>query len=185
MFSGLSSRGGNSKTHHLPRPTRVAQPTIPLQEVGIDGRIVADHQAGKRLRIQNLFQRVGILVHAKEQHARLLRQKGPHTVNAPTRFVAMDHQGIRQQRTQHVELLLPVPRQLPQQRVGLGLAQWQTLQESQGQTDLGRKGLRPLGKGGLFGNTLRIKPPMCLTKDDADFLADCLDDVLERVTAKA
>jgi alanine-glyoxylate transaminase/(R)-3-amino-2-methylpropionate-pyruvate transaminase len=35
-----------------------------------------------------------------------------------------------------------------------------------------------LGKGGLYGNTLRIKPPMCLTKDDADFLADCLDEVL-------
>ena len=35
-----------------------------------------------------------------------------------------------------------------------------------------------LGKGGLYGNVLRIKPPMCLTKDDADFLADCLDEVL-------
>jgi alanine-glyoxylate transaminase/(R)-3-amino-2-methylpropionate-pyruvate transaminase len=35
-----------------------------------------------------------------------------------------------------------------------------------------------IGKGGLFGNTLRIKPPMCLTKDDADFIADCLDEVL-------
>jgi alanine-glyoxylate transaminase/(R)-3-amino-2-methylpropionate-pyruvate transaminase len=35
-----------------------------------------------------------------------------------------------------------------------------------------------VGKGGLFGNTLRIKPPMCLTKNDADFLADCLDEVL-------
>ncbi len=32
-----------------------------------------------------------------------------------------------------------------------------------------------IGKGGLYGNTLRIKPPMCLTKDDADYLADCLD----------
>ncbi len=32
-----------------------------------------------------------------------------------------------------------------------------------------------IGKGGLFGNTLRIKPPMCLTKDDADYLADVLD----------
>jgi alanine-glyoxylate transaminase / (R)-3-amino-2-methylpropionate-pyruvate transaminase len=36
-----------------------------------------------------------------------------------------------------------------------------------------------LGKGGLYGNVLRVKPPMCLTKDDADFLADCLDEVLE------
>jgi alanine-glyoxylate transaminase / (R)-3-amino-2-methylpropionate-pyruvate transaminase len=35
-----------------------------------------------------------------------------------------------------------------------------------------------LGKGGLHGNVLRIKPPMCLTKDDADFIADCLDEVL-------
>jgi alanine-glyoxylate transaminase / (R)-3-amino-2-methylpropionate-pyruvate transaminase len=35
-----------------------------------------------------------------------------------------------------------------------------------------------IGKGGLFGNTLRIKPPMCLTIDDADFLVDCLDEVL-------
>jgi alanine-glyoxylate transaminase/(R)-3-amino-2-methylpropionate-pyruvate transaminase len=41
-----------------------------------------------------------------------------------------------------------------------------------------------IGKGGLFGNTLRIKPPMCLTKDDADFLADCLDEVLSLVAAK-
>ena len=42
-----------------------------------------------------------------------------------------------------------------------------------------------LGKGGLHGNTLRIKPPMCLTRDDADFLVDCLDDVLGAVAAES
>jgi alanine-glyoxylate transaminase / (R)-3-amino-2-methylpropionate-pyruvate transaminase len=41
-----------------------------------------------------------------------------------------------------------------------------------------------IGKGGLFGNTLRIKPPMCLTKDDADFLVDCLDEVLTRISTR-
>ncbi|MBK8913202.1 MAG: aspartate aminotransferase family protein [Phycisphaerales bacterium] len=35
-----------------------------------------------------------------------------------------------------------------------------------------------LGRGGLFGNVLRIKPPMCLTRDDCDFLAGCLDECL-------
>jgi alanine-glyoxylate transaminase/(R)-3-amino-2-methylpropionate-pyruvate transaminase len=39
-----------------------------------------------------------------------------------------------------------------------------------------------IGKGGLFGNTLRIKPPMCLTKDDAEFLVDCLDEALTQIT---
>jgi len=41
-----------------------------------------------------------------------------------------------------------------------------------------------LGKGGLFGNVLRIKPPMCLTRDDADFLADCLDEVLGGLSSR-
>jgi alanine-glyoxylate transaminase/(R)-3-amino-2-methylpropionate-pyruvate transaminase len=41
-----------------------------------------------------------------------------------------------------------------------------------------------LGKGGLYGNVLRIKPPMCLNKTDADFLADCLDEVLDELKAR-
>ena len=32
-----------------------------------------------------------------------------------------------------------------------------------------------IGKGGLFGNILRIKPPMCITNADADFLLEVLD----------
>jgi alanine-glyoxylate transaminase/(R)-3-amino-2-methylpropionate-pyruvate transaminase len=38
-----------------------------------------------------------------------------------------------------------------------------------------------LGKGGLDGNVLRIKPPMCITADDVDFALDVLDRALERV----
>lgn len=38
-----------------------------------------------------------------------------------------------------------------------------------------------LGKGGLWGQTIRFSPPMCLHKQDADFLLDVLDQALERI----
>lgn len=34
------------------------------------------------------------------------------------------------------------------------------------------------GKGGIDGNVIRIKPPMCITADDADFAVDVLDRAL-------
>ena len=35
-----------------------------------------------------------------------------------------------------------------------------------------------LGKGGLYGNVLRIKPPLCITAEDADFAVSVLDESL-------
>ena len=32
-----------------------------------------------------------------------------------------------------------------------------------------------IGKGGFFGNVLRIKPPMCITRADVDFMIEVLD----------
>ncbi|NNE70005.1 MAG: aspartate aminotransferase family protein [Rhodothermales bacterium] len=36
-----------------------------------------------------------------------------------------------------------------------------------------------IGKGGLYGNVLRIKPPMCITAEDADYAVDVLDAAFE------
>ena len=35
-----------------------------------------------------------------------------------------------------------------------------------------------IGKGGLDGNVLRIKPPMCITAADVEFAIDVLDRTL-------
>ena len=51
------------------------------------------------------------------------------------------------------------------------LAVWETMRE------LGVL----MGKGGLFGNTLRIKPPMCITAADVDCTLGALDEALARV----
>lgn len=32
-----------------------------------------------------------------------------------------------------------------------------------------------VGKGGYFGNVFRITPPLCFTKEDADYLVDAMD----------
>jgi alanine-glyoxylate transaminase/(R)-3-amino-2-methylpropionate-pyruvate transaminase len=38
-----------------------------------------------------------------------------------------------------------------------------------------------VGKGGLDGNVLRIKPPMCITAADADFALDVLNEAFASV----
>jgi alanine-glyoxylate transaminase/(R)-3-amino-2-methylpropionate-pyruvate transaminase len=38
-----------------------------------------------------------------------------------------------------------------------------------------------LGKGGLWGQTVRFSPPMCLNQQDADFLLEVLDQALQRL----
>ncbi len=34
------------------------------------------------------------------------------------------------------------------------------------------------GKGGAYGNTLRIQPPMCLTMEDAKYIVEAFEDAV-------
>ncbi|KAI4315994.1 hypothetical protein L6164_024014 [Bauhinia variegata] len=38
-----------------------------------------------------------------------------------------------------------------------------------------------VGKGGFYGNVLRITPPLCFTKEDADFLVDVMDCAMSKM----
>jgi len=67
--------------------------------------------------------------------------------------------------------------ELVRDRESLEPATEETMQVLERARDLGLL----LGKGGLRGNVIRIKPPMCLTGADADFLVEVLDAVLGEV----
>ena len=41
-----------------------------------------------------------------------------------------------------------------------------------------------LGKGGYYGNVFRIKPPMCITKEDVDFTVDALEQAVRKIEAE-
>jgi alanine-glyoxylate transaminase/(R)-3-amino-2-methylpropionate-pyruvate transaminase len=47
--------------------------------------------------------------------------------------------------------------------------------------ELARESGLLIGKGGLWGQTIRIKPPLCLTLPDADFLLEALDAALAKI----
>src|SRR5215471_10521332 len=75
-------------------------------------------------------------MHAEKQQPRLLGKKSPYAVETPTRLVGMHQRRMGQQRTQRLELVLPMPRQAVQQGIGLRLVQPQVLEEVQQGADL-------------------------------------------------
>ncbi len=94
-------------------------------------------------------------------------------------------QGLRRLQTRHrligevrgMGLMLGV--ELVTDRSPRGPAGAQTLEVLEAAREMGVL----MGKGGLDGNVLRIKPPMCITVEDADFAVDVLDRALARVEA--
>lgn len=38
-----------------------------------------------------------------------------------------------------------------------------------------------LGKGGLYGNVMRVKPPMCISSEDVDFALEVLDQAIAKI----
>ena len=41
-----------------------------------------------------------------------------------------------------------------------------------------------IGKGGIHGNVLRIKPPMCISREDVEFLIRVLDIALTEASTQ-
>ena len=56
-------------------------------------------------------------------------------------------------------------------------AKEETLQAFERMKDMGLL----IGKGGLLGNVFRIKPPMCITQNDADFMLEVMDVALSEL----
>ena len=67
--------------------------------------------------------------------------------------------------------------ELVKDRTAKAPAKEETLQVFESAKDLGLL----IGKGGFYGNVLRIKPPMCFTKADADFALEVIDHCLTRL----